>query len=733
MGSKIVNTLQLTLTEDEMQHARDHLGREPNELEWAMIDAEWSEHCSYKSSKSVISQLPVTGPRVIIGPGYDSGVIDIGDNFVLTLHIESHNHPSAIDPYGGAATGIGGVVRDILCMGTTPIAFLDSLRFGDVTKSDHSKWLLRNVVRGIADYGNCIGVPTVAGEVEFDECFERNCLVDVASLGVGRKNDLLLAEATNSGDSIYLIGGTTGRDGIHGATFASRTLAADADRDRSAVQIPDPFTKKLIIEATLEAVRKQVLRGCKDLGGGGLSTGLSEIADKGHSGVDVYLDRIPTREPDLTPTEVMISESQERMLLVVKSGNEATLRGILDKYGVRFACIGEVTSKGAVRIQLDRRILADLPTQFLANAPLISRKESAPRLPVQHKKTRPTSDLKQTIYRLLAVPTIASKEWIYRQYDHEVGIRTIIKPGDADAAVLELPNDKFAAIKVDGNSRVCQLDAYLGAASVLAEGCRNVTAVGAVPSAFLDHCQFGDPNDERIFGAFSHTVKGLADFARAVNVPCVGGKVSFYNQDDVNGRAIKSSPVVAVVGLIEKRDHITTMSFKDRGESIVVIGQTDAELGGSEYCGLFGQEFGTPPRLDFELEQRTLCAVLQLIKEGLVTACHDCSKGGLAVALSEMAISGMTGAELDLCFRSDLQDDEILFSETNSRFIITTTTPSNVLQKLKAREIPTFLVGKVSGNELNLTLPSQTLHCDLNEMRTAFCDSLARIMEPWQK
>ena len=729
----IVNTLHLTLTANEMQHARDHLGREPNELEWAMIDAEWSEHCSYKSSKSVISQLPVTGPRVIIGPGYDSGVIDIGDDLVLTLHIESHNHPSAIDPYGGAATGIGGVVRDILCMGTTPIAFLDSLRFGDITKSDHAKWLLRNVVRGIADYGNCIGVPTVAGEVEFDECFERNCLVDVASLGVGRKVDLLLAEATNPGDSIYLIGGTTGRDGIHGATFASRTLAADADRDRSAVQIPDPFTKKLIIEATLEAVHKQVLRGCKDLGGGGLSTGLSEIADKGRSGLDVYLDRIPTREPDLTPTEVMISESQERMLLVVKTGSEATLRGILEKYGVKFACIGEVTPESAVRILLDNRILADLPTQFLANAPLIDRKESAPEILTQRQRARPMTDLRKTICQLLAVPTIASKEWVYRQYDHEVGIRTIIKPGDADAAVLELPNDKFAAVKVDGNSRICQLDAYLGAASVLAEGCRNVTAVGAEPSAFLDHCQFGDPNDERIFGAFSQTVKGLADFARAVNVPCVGGKVSFYNQDDVNGKAIKPSPVVAVVGLIEQRNHITTMSFKDKGESIIVVGRTGGELGGSEYCNLIGQEYGPLPPLNFELEQRTLRAVLQLIREGLVTACHDCSKGGLAVALSEMAISGMTGAEVDLRFRSDLQDDEILFSETNSQFIITTMTPSKVLQKLKDHEVPRYLIGKVGGNELNVALPNQSLHCNLHDMRTASCDSLARIMEPWQK
>jgi phosphoribosylformylglycinamidine synthase II len=733
MGKMIADTLQLTLTLDEIQYARKHLGREPNHLEWAMIDAEWSEHCSYKSSKPIISQLPTTGSRVIIGPGYDSGVVDIGDGFVLTLHIESHNHPSAIDPYGGAATGIGGVVRDILCMGTTPIAFLDSLRFGDITKSDHSKWLLKNVVRGIADYGNCIGVPTVAGEVEFDESFERNCLVDVASLGVGKKEDLLLAEATHPGDSIYLIGGTTGRDGIHGATFASRTLGADADRDRSAVQIPDPFTKKLIIEATLEATRAGVLRGCKDLGGGGLSTGLSEIADKGHSGVDVYLERIPIREPDMTPTEILISESQERMLLVLKTGSEVKLHEILDKYGVPFACIGDVTSRGTVRVQRAREILADIPTQFLANAPIIERKMSLRKTVSQPTSLRPAVDIKQTICRLLASPTITSKEWIYRQYDHEVGIRTILKPGAADAAVLELPNGKFVAVKVDGNSRLCQLDAYLGAASVLAEACRNIIAVGAEPLAFLDHCQFGDPNDEQIYGAFSLTVKGLADFARKVNIPCVGGKVSFYNQDDVSGRPIKSSPVVAVTGLIEKGENITTMSFKSTGESIILVGHTEPELGGSEYCNLLGQDYGPPPKLDFDLELRTLSAVLQLIREGGITACHDCSKGGLAVALSEMAISGNRGADVDLRFLSSLQDDEILFSEANSRFILTSSSPSQVIQKLRDNKVQAYPLGKVGGTEISFTLPARSLRYDLKELRTAFCDSLGMMMEPWQK
>lgn len=368
-----------TLTPDEVVCARRTLGREPNALEWAMIDAEWSEHCSYKSSKPLLSQLPTSGQRVVLGPGYDSGVVDIGDGYVLSMHIESHNHPSAVDPYGGAATGIGGVIRDILCMGTTPIALLDALKFGDIIRSEHSKWIMKNVVRGIADYGNCVGIPTVAGELEFDECFERNCLVDVACLGVGKKEELLLAKANRPGDSVYLVGGSTGRDGIHGSTFASRTLGINSEKERSAVQIPDPFTKKLIIEATLEASRRGLLRGCKDLGGGGLATGLAEIADKGGTGLEVHLEKILVRELDMDPMEVMISESQERMLLVTKQGSEGALSEVMGKYGVPCACIAEVTTGGNIAIVRSGELIANLPTKFLANTPQLTERPECPK------------------------------------------------------------------------------------------------------------------------------------------------------------------------------------------------------------------------------------------------------------------------------------------------------------------------------------------------------------------
>ena len=731
----LVGEVETTLTPDEVEYARQQLGREPNGLEWALIDAEWSEHCSYKSSKPILAQLPTSGSRVLVGPGYDSGVVDIGDGYVLTMHIESHNHPSAIDPYGGAATGIGGVVRDILCMGTTPIALLDSLRFGDITKSDHSKWIMRNVVRGIADYGNCIGVPTVAGEIEFDESFERNCLVDVACLGVGRKSQLLLAQATTIGDSVYLIGGSTGRDGIHGATFASRTLATDADADRSAVQIPDPFTKKVIIEATLEASEAGILRGCKDLGGGGLATGLSEIADKGGTGMEVFLNEISIREPDMSPIEIMISESQERMLLVLKQGKEHVLHDIMNKYGISPSRIGEVTSTGTISIIKNGEIIANLPTSFLANAPIIQR-QSRPLLAPRTEVVPPQpADLENILLRLLSSPTIASKEWVFRQYDHEVGIRTVAKPGQADAAVLRLPNGKFSAIKVDGNSRFSDLDPYIGAASVLAECCRNIIAVGAEPIAFLDHCQFGDPNDEQIFWAFSMAVKGMADFAKAISLPCIGGKVSFYNQDEETGKAIKSSPVVTAVGLIDKLEHITKMGFRQSGDAIIVVGKTRPELGGSEYYRLLGASNASPPTLDFELEKRTQAGVLACIKADLVTGCHDCSNGGIGVALAEMAIAGSIGVTVDLKTlpANGIRDDELLFSESNSRFIITTNKPAAVLDTLTAHRVPAITAGTVKGDLLSLTLRNNRLDCRLDTLRAAYMNTLQEILDPWQK
>src|SRR5438309_6788796 len=476
----LVEVQKPNLTDEEVQYAIQMLQREPNKVEWAMLEAQWSEHCSYKSSKPLLKQLPSEGTKVLVGPGFDAGVIDVGDGWVVTLHIESHNHPSAIDPYGGAATGVGGVVRDILSLGSRPVALLDPLRFGSI-ESSHSRWLFDNVVRGIADYGNCIGVPTVGGEVEFDTSFERNCLVDVVCVGIGRKDKLVLGEARNPGDLVYLVGGRTGRDGIRGASFASKTLTDKSDTERSAVQVPDPFTKKLIIEAILEAVDANIIQGKKDLGGGGLTCGLSEIAAKAGTGMEIDLNKIQTREPNMQPAEIMISESQERMVLLIREQDEQKLVNILDKWELGYAKIGHVTKDGLLIIRRGNKVVAKAPARFVAEAPLLPRSAKRPEyLDALAEVPEPgmLEDLDRTLIGLLSSPNIASKEWIYRQYDHEVGIRTIVKPGQADSAILRLPNTRSLALTIGGNSKQCYVDPYWGTVGVVSEAFCNLVAGG---------------------------------------------------------------------------------------------------------------------------------------------------------------------------------------------------------------------------------------------------------------
>ena len=730
----ITEQLAVSLTREEIEYARRFLGREPNALEWAMIDAEWSEHCSYKSSRLLLKQLPTQGEHVLIGPGYDSGVLDIGEGCVLTAHIESHNHPSAIDPYGGAATGIGGVIRDILCMGTRPIALLDSLRFGRIENSFHSKWLLKNVVRGIADYGNCTGVPTVGGEIEFDECFERNCLVDVVCLGVGPRENLVLARASRPGDKAVLVGGSTGRDGIHGVTFASRVLTEDSEQDRPAVQIPDPFMKKLIIEATLEAVSTGFVHGLKDLGGGGLTCAISEMASKGGRGIEIDVSKVHVREKDMDPIEIMISESQERMMFIVENGREEVVFEIFGKYEIPYAEIGEVTDSDPPEIIVKNagKEIARLPAEFLANAPAMRRRTKRPNFHGEKPPARLLKDkLDKILIRLLSTPDIASKEWVFSQYDHEVGIRTVVKPSQGDAAVLRLPNGKFVAVTTDGNSTYCYLDPYRGAASCIAEACRNVAAVGAKPVAMLDHCQFGDPNNPEVFWAFTQTVAGMAEFCNAIALPCIGGKVSFYNEDGETGKAIKPSPVIVVIGLIEKDDPITTMGLKDLGEAIIAVGKTKLDMGGSKYYRLLGITGDPPPSIDLDLERCTLNAVLSCIKRGYVASCHDCSSGGLAIALAEMCILGNVGARIDLgkVPSAKMTVGELLFSESNARFVIATKQEEEVLNILGEQGVPRASVGEVGADSLQFLSNSTKIHCRLDEMKDAYFRSIERLVE----
>ncbi len=725
------------LTREETHYAVKKLGREPNEVEWAMLEAQWSEHCSYKSSRLLLKQLPSKGPRVLVGPGFDAGVVDVGDGWVVTIHIESHNHPSAIDPYGGAATGVGGVIRDILSLGTRPIALLDPLRFGSIN-SGHSRWLFDNVVRGIGDYGNCIGVPTVGGEVEFDQSFERNCLVDVACVGIGRKDKLVLAEARNPGDQVYLLGGSTGRDGIRGASFASRTLSEKSESERSAVQVPDPFMKKMIIETVLEAVENGVVRGMKDLGGGGLTCGLSEIAAKGGTGIEINLDRVTTREPNMSPAEILISESQERMVLLVQEADENKLVGICKKYEVPYARIGRVNDTGLFTVKHAGKTAAEMPVQLVAEAPLISRPSKKPLyLPalVTLREPQPPKDMGKTLLELLADPTIASKEWIYRQYDHEVGLRTVARPGQGDSAVLRLPNDKTLAVTADGNSKQCYLDPYWGTISAASEALGNLVVSGAEPLVVVDHLQFGNPENPEVYWTFKQAVKGLADYLKAVHVPCVGGKVSFYNEDTEKGKTIKPSPVIAAIGLREKETPIFGQGLVKEGNDLIIAGATRPDMGGSEYYEyLYGHVGGRVPKTDLKTEKLLLKSVLTVMRDGKVQSAHDISKGGLAVALAEMAILGEKGFWLDvdkIIYRYR-RIDKILFSENRSRFLFETKRRSTrrVIGKLGIRGYRAVKIGRVQKQKLEFRAGGNTIFTvPISAAKEAWTQTIPKAME----
>jgi phosphoribosylformylglycinamidine synthase len=724
-----------SLTDTELAYIEKSLQRKANLVELTMIDAQWSEHCSYKSSKSLLKLLPTKGKRVLLGPGYEAGVLDVDNGQILTMHIESHNHPSAIDPYGGAATGVGGVLRDILSIGTRPLAVLDSLRFGNLD-STNSKWLLRNVVRGIADYGNCVGIPTIGGELSFDSCFETNCLVDVVCIGVGKRKQLIYSEAKNVGDILILLGGRTGRDGIHGSSFASKDLE-DEPEDRSAVQIPDPLMKKLIIEATLDALSTGYVSGLKDLGGGGLACCLSEVSDMGNTGVEVDLGKIHLRESNMEPYEILISESQERMLFIVNPNNSTEILKAFDKYNLPYSVIGKVTDSKSVVIKQNNKIIVDLPTSLIANAPLINWPKTKPDHlnNISHSKPELPSNIQETILKVLSSPNLANKSWIFSQYDHEVGTNTVIKPGESGASVMRISNEKFIAISVDGNPSHCYLDPYHGAAGVVAEAMRNVISVGAEPIAMLDHLQFGNPGNSDVFWTFNETINALSDFCYYIDLPCVGGKVSFYNEDAKTHEAIKPSPVISVAGLIKGSHNIRTRKISTSHPVIVLVGTTFDELGGSEYYSVMNNKnSGIVPKLNFELEKKAQKLVRDGIKVGLFGAVTDCSKGGLVHSLLQMCMSGDIGASVDLskiptnCKRWD----DILFSESHSRFLVTIKEKNlvNLLNISRNHNIPVSIIGYVGGKDLELKNNDDVLFSsEITYISDSVYSSLSKLMD----
>jgi len=670
----------LSLEKQEYEYLEKKIGRKPTKTELNIVAAEWSEHCSYKSSKKHLKTLPMKGPRVISEKGFDSGVLDVGDDYIVTVHIESHNHPSAVEPYGGAATGVGGVIRDIISTGTRPIAILDGLRFGNIEKDPHARWLFKNAVTGIADYGNCIGIPTVGGEVEFDDCYSNYALVDVASIGFGKK-DRLIKNTAQKGDLVVLLGGSTGRDGIGGSQFASDSLESE---NRSAVQIPDPFIEKLIIEAVLEARNQKCIKAVKDLGGGGLSCAISETADSLSIGIELDVDSVHTREPGMSPDEIMISESQERMLIITDKTKLKTLQDICKKFHVQCSVIGKVKDNKMMHVKKEKNTLALLPANVVANAPLLDRPTKKPAYlkGIQNeKKLKTQSDLSLVLLKLLSSPNLASKRWVYGQYDHEVGIRTVIKPG-CDAAVLRLDNGKFLAVKIDGNPKHCYIDPRQGAIGCFEEACRNVVCTGAKPIGMVDHLQFGNPEDPEIFWTFIEALKGLSDYAKHFDIPCVGGKVSFYNETPKG--PIKPTPVIGVLGLIDKKPLHASAS---QGDVLILVGKTKNELGGSEYFEYI-HDFvgGICPKVDFKTSKENMDAVLALFKKNLLKGDHDCSKGGIAVAVSELCMQNNVGCKvsLDKIPGEKLSSDRLLFSESHSRYLL-------VAQKQKLAQIKKVL------------------------------------------
>jgi phosphoribosylformylglycinamidine synthase subunit PurL len=672
------------LSSREKKYIVKNLQRRPNKLELEMVSAEWSEHCSYKSSKTLVRSLPTRGNRVLVGPGYDAGVLDIGNGLVITVHIESHNHPSAVDPYGGAATGVGGVIRDIISMGTRPIAILNALRFGPISSGDvssKSRWLFKNVVKGIADYGNCIGIPTVGGEIEFDKSFDEYCLVDVAAIGLGLKEDVISNEG-QVGDLIVLAGNSTGRDGVRGASFASKLLV----EDRSAVQIPDPFLEKLLIEAIQEAVKKRCIRAIKDLGGGGLACCLSELSDAVEMGFEVELSSVHKKFSSLSAEEIMISESQERMLFLVPKNKLNDFKKIVDKFSIPYSIIGQVRDHKDLVILSEGTCVARMKSSLLANAPLTSRKYSKPSYlrRLQKYETSPPliENYERVLLTLLSNYTIASKKWVYQQYDYDVGIRTIVKPGESDASVLRIDDDKFISVKLDGNSKHCYLDPYYGTLGCLSEACRNIRCMGANPIGIVDHLQFGSPERPDIFWSFKKSIEAIKRYCTFASIPVIGGKVSFYNETKKG--PIKPTPVIGAIGLIENRKNLVKSTLNPN-DSIFILGSTLAEMGGGEFFESYHHIIGGKvPRVSLEKDLLHGNIILKLINSNLACCVHDCSKGGLAVSLAEMAFRGGTGISIDMervpnkCSRLDY----LLFSETHSRYLFATREPTETTKIL---------------------------------------------------
>ncbi|MYL65185.1 phosphoribosylformylglycinamidine synthase subunit PurL [Bacillus hwajinpoensis] len=684
---------QMGLTDEEFGMVEEILGRTPNYTETGLFSVMWSEHCSYKNSKPVLKKFPVTGERVLQGPGEGAGIVDIGDEQAVVFKIESHNHPSAIEPYQGAATGVGGIIRDVFSMGARPIALLNSLRFGEL-RNPKVKYLFEEVVAGIAGYGNCIGIPTVGGEVQFDSSYDGNPLVNAMCVGLIDHKDIQKGIASGAGNSVMYVGASTGRDGIHGATFASEELTDASDEKRPAVQVGDPFMEKLLLEACLELVHCDALVGIQDMGAAGLTSSASEMASKAGMGLEMNLDEVPQREKGMTPYEMMLSESQERMLVVVKKGHEAEIKAITDRWGLLAKEVGVVTEDKRFRLLHKGELVADVPVDALAEeAPVYHKPSRIPEYYIEnqqlHKPIPEVEDAKEMLYTLLGQPTISSKEWVFDQYDYMVRTNTVVAPGSDAAVVRVRGTNKGLAMTTDCNSRYLYLDPEVGGQIAVAEAARNIVCSGGEPLAITDCLNFGNPEKPEIFWQIEKATDGMSEACRMLNAPVIGGNVSLYNE--TNGIAVYPTPVVGMVGLVHDLSHVTTQHFKKEGNLIYMLGETGEDFGGSELQKyLDGKISGRAPTLNLEIEKERQNQLLTAIQDGLVESAHDLAEGGLSVALAESLI----GTELGANVRIDGDITTDLFSETQSRFLVSI---KGEHQQAFEQRTGATLIGEVTG------------------------------------
>jgi phosphoribosylformylglycinamidine synthase len=736
---------QHSLTPEEFERIKKILGREPNFTELGIFSVMWSEHCSYKNSRKELKKLPTTGPNILVKAGEENaGVVDIGDGWAIAFKIESHNHPSAIEPFQGAATGVGGIIRDIFTMGARPEFCLNSLRFGPITEQPNIKHqtsniaanrrLFSGVISGIAHYGNCIGVPTIGGEICFDETFEGNPLINVFCLGILRHEQLAHGTAEGVGNPVFYVGAETGRDGLAGAAFASRELTEQSREDRPAVQIGDPFKEKLLLEACLELLGLNAVAGIQDMGAAGLTCSTCETASRAGSGIEIDLATVPKREPGMTPYEILLSESQERMLIIARRGKENLVREVFEKWDVPCAEIGRVTSDGMMRVRNNGTIAAEIPAKSLAEeAPLYSREAKAPVAVIDDRGLGdlPQIDTHQALHQLLRNPTIASKNWAYRQYDHTVRTGTIVKPGSDAAVFFVRYANKILAATTDCNSLYCALDPREGAKIAVAEAARNLTCSGAKPLAVTDNLNFGNPYKPENFWQLREAVEGVAEACRKFGTPITGGNVSLYNESPAG--VVDPTPTIAMVGLIDKEKHITTQWFKNEGDLIILIGEIGSELGGSQFLKIcHGRKEGPPPRVHLEFEIKVQNVVRDLIRRGLLKSAHDCSEGGLAVALAESCFNPekLFGAEVDLG-AGDTPAATVLFNESQSRIVISVASENvdNTMSILRERGVPFQRLGKVSHDELRIQVNDEKFAWPIADLYDDWWNSIRRAVE----